>query len=163
MLVPWRNPWFKQSSWQDWAYCDWGDSFGICPVHLLAFLDLRCLRKDITILASLGSNYIPYAIWSARNYMDEGMAHAGIGKVIAQRGIDEGRAKEIQRLFDKRYPLVLDYFGSEKPSNEFIDLGIKVRSNKELRRRWMLDQIRDCKELGVHMPEDPFQGLRQHY
>ena len=43
------NPWFKQSSWQDLAYCDWGDSFGICPVHLLAFLDLRCLRKDITI------------------------------------------------------------------------------------------------------------------
>ena len=114
-------------------------------------------------LASLGSNYIPYAIWSARNYMDEGMAHAGIGKVIAQRGIDEGRAKEIQRLFDKRYPLVLDYFGSEKPANEFIDLGIKVRSNKELRRRWMLDQIRDCQELGVHMPADPFQGLRQHY
>lgn len=114
-------------------------------------------------LASLGSNYIPYAIWSARNYMDEGMAHAGIGKVIAQRSIDEGRAAEIQRLFDKRYPLVLDYFGSEKPQNEFIDLGIKVRSNRELRRRWMLDQIRDCEELGVRMPDDPFQGLRQHY
>jgi len=114
-------------------------------------------------LASLGSNYIPYAIWSARNYMDEGMAHAGVGKEITQRAIDEGRAAEIQRLFDKRYPSVIDYFGSEKPENAFIDLGIKVRSNKELRRRWLKDQIRDCDELGVKMPDDPLQGDRAHY
>jgi len=114
-------------------------------------------------LASLGSNYIPYAIWSARNYMDEGMAHAGVGKEITKRAIDEGRMTEIQRLFDKRYPTVIDYFGSEKPKNEFIDLGIKVRSNAELRRRWLKDQIRDCAELGVAMPADPLQGARMHY
>lgn len=114
-------------------------------------------------LASLGSNYIPYAIWSARNYMDEGMAHAGVGKEIIRRAIAEGRMAEIQRLFDKRYPTVIDYFGSEKPKNEFIDLGIKVRSNAELRRRWLKDQIRDCQELGVHMPADPLQGARMHY
>lgn len=114
-------------------------------------------------LASLGSNYIPYAIWSARNYMDEGMAHAGVGKDITQRAIDEGRMDEVQRLFDKRYPTVIDYFGSEKPKNEFIDLGIKVRSNAELRRRWLKDQIRDCEELGVRMPDDPLQGARMHY
>jgi 1,2-phenylacetyl-CoA epoxidase catalytic subunit len=114
-------------------------------------------------LASLGSNYLPYAIWSARNYMDEGMAHAGVGKVIAQRAIDDGRAAEIQRLFNKRYPSVIDYFGSENLENAFIDLGIKVRSNKELRRRWLKDQIRDCAELGVNMPDDPLQGDRAHY
>jgi 1,2-phenylacetyl-CoA epoxidase catalytic subunit len=114
-------------------------------------------------LASLGSNYLPYAIWSARNYMDEGMAHAGVGKVIAQRAIDDGRAAEIQRLFNKRYPSVIDYFGSENPENAFIELGIKVRSNKELRRRWLKDQIRDCAELGVNMPDDPLQGDRAHY
>ncbi|MBM3505039.1 MAG: hypothetical protein FJX65_14340 [Alphaproteobacteria bacterium] len=114
-------------------------------------------------LASLGSNYIPYAIWSARNYMDEGMAHAGVGKEIARRAIAEGRRGEIQRLFDKRYPAVVDYFGSEKPANEFIEMGIKVRSNRELRRRWILDQVRDCEELGVRMPSDPLQGTRAHY
>lgn len=114
-------------------------------------------------LASLGSNYIPYALWSARNYMDEGMAHAGVGKEIARRAIDEGRMDEVQRLFDKRYPSVIDYFGSENPKNEFIDLGIKVRSNAELRRRWLTDQVRDCAELGVRMPDDPLKGDRMHY
>jgi 1,2-phenylacetyl-CoA epoxidase catalytic subunit len=114
-------------------------------------------------LASLGSNYIPYALWSARNYMDEGMAHAGVGKEITRRAIGEGRAKEVQRLFDKRYPSVIDYFGSENPKNEFIDLGIKVRSNAELRRRWLKDQVRDCAELGVRMPDDPLKGDRMHY
>ncbi|MDA0369637.1 MAG: phenylacetate-CoA oxygenase subunit PaaI [Proteobacteria bacterium] len=114
-------------------------------------------------LASLGSNYIPYALWSARNYMDEGMAHAGVGKEIIRRAIDEGRMVEVQRLFNKRYPSVIDYFGSEKPGNEFIDLGIKVRSNAELRRRWLKDQILDCAELGVQMPGDPLKGDRMHY
>jgi 1,2-phenylacetyl-CoA epoxidase catalytic subunit len=114
-------------------------------------------------LASLGSNYLPYAVWSARNYMDEGMAHAGVGKEIARRAINEGRKAEIQRLFDKRYPAVVDYFGSEKPNNEFIEMGIKVRSNRELRRRWIIDQVRDCEELGVQMPKDPLQGTRTHY
>ena len=70
---------------------------------------------------------------------------------------------EVQRLFDKRYPSVIDYFGSEKPGNEFIDLGIKVRSNAELRRRWLKDQILDCAELGVQMPGDPLKGDRMRY
>ena len=58
---------------------------------------------------------------------------------------------------------MIDYFGSENPKNEFIDLGIKVRSNAELRRRWLKDQVRDCAELGVRMPDDPLKGDRMHY
>lgn len=43
------NPYYKGSSWQDWAYCDWGDEDGICPVQLLAFVDLTNLKEDLYI------------------------------------------------------------------------------------------------------------------
>ena len=46
------NPSFKSTSWQDWAYCNWGDDYGICPVQLLAFVDLRNLKKDLMIEGS---------------------------------------------------------------------------------------------------------------
>jgi len=39
------DPSFKKSLWQDWAYCDWGED-GICPVQILLFLDLTCLKSE---------------------------------------------------------------------------------------------------------------------
>ena len=47
------NPCFKDSQWQDWAYVDWGEDYGVCPVHLLAFIDLRSLTKDIDIQGTI--------------------------------------------------------------------------------------------------------------
>jgi hypothetical protein len=37
------DPSYKDSLWQDWAYCDWGED-GICLVQILLFLDLTCLK-----------------------------------------------------------------------------------------------------------------------
>ena len=39
------DPSFKDSHWQDWAYCNWG-SYGICPVQILLFLDLTNLKQE---------------------------------------------------------------------------------------------------------------------
>jgi hypothetical protein len=50
------NPWFKDSQWQDWAYVEWGEDYGVCPVHLLAFIDLRALTKDIDIQGTIIEN-----------------------------------------------------------------------------------------------------------
>ena len=47
------NPWFKDSQWQDWAYVEWGEDYGVCPVHLLAFIDSRALTKDIDIQGTI--------------------------------------------------------------------------------------------------------------
>lgn len=46
------DPYFKGKKWQDWAYCNWGDDYGVCPVQLLAFVDLRDLKKDLMIEGS---------------------------------------------------------------------------------------------------------------
>jgi hypothetical protein len=43
------DPSFKESIWQDWANCDWGDE-GIIPVHILIFVDLMDLKcNNLTI------------------------------------------------------------------------------------------------------------------
>jgi hypothetical protein len=47
------NLWFKGSQWQDWAYVEWGEDYGVCPVHLLAFIDSRALTKDIDIQGTI--------------------------------------------------------------------------------------------------------------
>lgn len=114
-------------------------------------------------LAALGSSYIPFAIWSARNYMDEGMAHAQIGRAIVEKAIAAGRKAAVQRLMWKRWPYVLDYFGNERPGNEYLALGIKARPNRELRRRWLADMERDAAAMGLAMPARPLQGVRASY
>ena len=43
------HPFYKGvTSWQDWAYIDWGDA-GNIPAHLLIFVDLTKLKHPITI------------------------------------------------------------------------------------------------------------------
>jgi hypothetical protein len=37
------DPCYKTTAWQDWAFCDWGDGYGLVPVHLLIFIDLTKL------------------------------------------------------------------------------------------------------------------------
>jgi hypothetical protein len=39
------DPSFKDSHWQDWAYCNWG-RYGIFPVEILLFLDLTNLKHE---------------------------------------------------------------------------------------------------------------------
>lgn len=114
-------------------------------------------------LAALGSNYIPFAIWNARNYIDEGMEHAQIGRAIVESAMKAGRTRDVQRLMWKRWPYVVDYFGNERPDNEFFQLGIKMRSNRELRRRWVAVMERDARHLGLAMPAEPLKGMRSNY
>jgi hypothetical protein len=43
------DPKFKEGSWHDWAYCNWGTKHGICPIHIQIFVDLQNLQEEITI------------------------------------------------------------------------------------------------------------------
>ena len=114
-------------------------------------------------LAALGSSYIPFAIWNARNYMDEGMEHAQIGRAIVENAIKAGRKEQVQRLMWKRWPYVVDYFGNERPDNEYLMAGIKARPNRELRRTWIGVMQRDAKHLELQMPAEPLKGSRADY
>jgi hypothetical protein len=40
-----EDPSFKDSQWQDWAYCNWGRDW-ICPVQILLLLDLTNLKHE---------------------------------------------------------------------------------------------------------------------
>ena len=114
-------------------------------------------------LAALGSRYVPFAVWSARNYIDEGMEHAQIGRAIVENAINAGRRDDVQRLMWKRWPYVVDYFGNERPDNEYVVAGIKVRPNRELRRRWLAVMQRDAAHLKLAMPPQPLKGVRADY
>jgi hypothetical protein len=43
------NPSYKQSYWQDWAYCDWGEEYGLIPVNILVYLDLSSLQNELEV------------------------------------------------------------------------------------------------------------------
>jgi hypothetical protein len=43
------DPNFKDGTWHDWAYCDWGARHGICPIQIQIFVDLQNLKKELTI------------------------------------------------------------------------------------------------------------------
>lgn len=114
-------------------------------------------------LAALGSSYIPFAIWNVRNYIDEGMEHAQIGRAIVENAIKAGRKEQVQRLMLKRWPYVVDYFGNERPDNEYLLAGIKARPNRELRRTWVAVMQRDAGHLALNMPAEPLKGVRADY
>jgi hypothetical protein len=43
------NPAYKKSYWQDWAYYDWGEEYGLVPVQILVYLDLSALRIELQV------------------------------------------------------------------------------------------------------------------
>jgi hypothetical protein len=43
------NPKFKQGSWNDWAFCDWGREHGTCPVQIILFVNLNHLVAPIEV------------------------------------------------------------------------------------------------------------------
>jgi hypothetical protein len=43
------DPSYKGKEWNDWAYCDWGTEYGLCPVQLQIFADLSNLSRELTI------------------------------------------------------------------------------------------------------------------
>ena len=63
----------------------------------------------------------------------------------------------------KRWPYVVDYFGNERPDNEYLVAGIKARPNRELRRTWIGVMQRDAKHLELQMPPEPLKGVRADY
>jgi hypothetical protein len=91
------DPSFKDSHWQDWAYCDWG-SDGICPVQILLFLDLTNLKdENIDINGVILESGCKYALI----HMIKQPLHDDNGNSLF-------RAHEVSRIFFKAQKMMDD-------------------------------------------------------
>ena len=70
----------------------------------------------------------------------------------------EGKA-EVQKSVDKMYPRCLDMFGKSdsKRSVQFVEWGIKKRSNTECRKQYREESLRVMEQFGLKEP-DPERG-----
>lgn len=135
--------------------------------HLVfeVFCMLTEAAGGIASIAALGSTYVPWALWSARNFIDEGLTHSIVSMHNIQEAVKQGQRAEAQALFDKIYPYALDLFGAANSRNEgeYLRFGIKTLTNTECRVIW-LRQIRErTARAGLKFPDDPYQGVRGRY
>lgn len=119
----------------------------------------------IASIAAQGSTYLPWAMWNAKNFIDEGLTHSIISMNNVREAVDAGQGEEAQRLYDVVFPYAIDLFGSAESANEreYMRFGIKTMTNTECRVIW-LRQIRERTErAGLKFPDDPYQGKRGRY
>jgi 1,2-phenylacetyl-CoA epoxidase catalytic subunit len=116
-------------------------------------------------IASLGSTYLPWAIWNARNFMDEGIVHSRDSAENLKALIDAGHREEIQQRFNKLFPWGIDMFGANDSENNrtYVKWGVKTLTNRECRALWLLSLQEDAEFAGLEMPGDPYQGVRTRY
>ena len=48
-LIYRADPCFMERPWLDWAFCNWGTEDGVIPIHLLLFIDLSHLTRNIIV------------------------------------------------------------------------------------------------------------------
>lgn len=119
----------------------------------------------IMSIAMMGSTYIPWAMWNARNYLDEGIDHPVISMHNIAHAVKQGKREECQALYDEVYPHAIDLFGRPNSENEkrYLDYGIKTMTNTECRVIWMRVIRERTKLAGLKFPDDPYRGVRGHY
>jgi 1,2-phenylacetyl-CoA epoxidase catalytic subunit len=116
-------------------------------------------------LAGIGSRYLPYAIWNARTFQDEGFVHFEAGrKVLESYAADESQVPRLRTAVAKWYPLCIDMFGSAESPNDAkcLEYGIKTLSNRELREAWLDGALPTLFQYDL-VPADPLLGKRQRY
>lgn len=119
----------------------------------------------IMSIAMMGSTYVPWAMWNARNYLDEGIDHPVISMHNVRAAVERGQREECQALYDEIYPYAIDLFGSPNSENEkrYLDYGIKTMTNTECRVIWMRVIRERTRIAGLKFPDDPYQGMRRRY
>ncbi|MPW11172.1 hypothetical protein GCT19_37465 [Paraburkholderia sp. CNPSo 3155] len=135
--------------------------------HLVfeVFCFLTEAAGGIASIAALGSTYVPWALWNAKNFIDEGLTHSIVSMYNIKEAVEKGEREEAQRLYDQIYPYALDLFGGANSANEreYLRFGIKTLTNTECRVIW-LRQIRErTARAGLKFPDDPYQGKRGRY
>ena len=116
-------------------------------------------------IAALGSTYLPWAAWSARNFKDEGFEHSSSGNRIVEEAIAAGQAPLVQEMFDTLWPHAVDMFGANDFPNltKYLETGIKTIGNREVRLAWFAHVQADAALMGVRLPANPLKGKRGNY
>ncbi|MDH3689054.1 MAG: phenylacetate-CoA oxygenase subunit PaaI [Gammaproteobacteria bacterium] len=144
---------------------------GIFLVPMETYVHVACLRwlgervGGYQSIAVHGCSYVPYAVWSARNYLDEGRTHSYHGRDVLVRFIKQGRRDEVQKIAELYYPHALDMFGGNNTPNElaYLKHGIKTWRNNDLRRIWIETIAADWDMLGLVKPNNMWKGIRHDY
>ena len=132
-------------------------------------MEVFCMLTEaaggIASIAAQGSTYIPWAMWNAKNFIDEGLTHSILSMENVREAVDKGEREEAQALYDRIYPYALDLFGSANSRNEaeYLRLGIKTMTNTECRVIWLRQMRERTREAGLRFPDDPYQGKRGRY
>ena len=131
--------------------------------------EVLCLLGEaaggIASLGMVGGNYLPWVMWNARNFLDEGLTHSLLSMRQVREAVDNGEGELAQEFYDHHYPFWLDAFGAANSANEdaYLRYGIKTLTNTECRVIW-LRQMRDrTAKAGLRFPQDPYQGKRGRY
>lgn len=132
-------------------------------------MEVFCMLTEaaggIASIACQGSTYVPWALWNARNFIDEGLTHSIMSMHSVREAVDAGELEEAQKLYDKIYPYSLDLFGSADSQNEkeYMRFGIKTMTNTECRVIWLRQLRERTLQAGLKFPDDPYQGKRGRY
>ena len=132
-------------------------------------LEVFCMLTEaaggIASISAQGATFIPWAMWNAKNFIDEGLTQSILSMENVREAVEEGERDEAQTLYDKMYPFSLDLFGSHNSKNEhdYIRFGIKTMTNTECRVIWLRQMRERTIGAGLKFPNDPYQGKRGRY
>ncbi len=140
---------------------DWNSSH----LRFEVFCMLTEAAGGIASTSAMGATYVPWAMWNARNFIDEGLTHSVLSMHNVREEVDAGHKEELQALLDEMFPYALDLFGAANTPNEaaYIKFGIKTMTNTECRVIWLRQMRERIAKAGLRFPDDPYQGARGRY
>lgn len=137
-------------------------------IEALNFVDSLESWADLAVMNTIGdraggfqlqdyelSSYAPLARAGTSVARDErGHAAMGLLHLRAVCETEEGR-KEAQRCLEHWYPLCLDMFGTSTGKRQwrYIELGLKTKTNEELRQEYLAEVNPILEELGLDVPD----------
>jgi ring-1,2-phenylacetyl-CoA epoxidase subunit PaaA len=85
----------------------------------------------------------------------EEKGHVSFGTYKCKDLIDQGRKADVQAALDRWYPEAVDMFGSShsKRDRQYIQWGLKRRTNAEARRQYVAEAQAVIADLGLRVPE----------
>ena len=140
---------------------DWNSSH----LRFEVFAMLTEAAGGIASTSAMGSTYVPWAMWNARNFIDEGLTHSVLSMHNVRERVDAGEKEEAQALLDEMFPFALDLFGAANTKNEaaYLEFGIKTMTNTECRVIWLRQMRERIAKAGLKFPDDPYRGARGRY
>jgi ring-1,2-phenylacetyl-CoA epoxidase subunit PaaA len=113
----------------------------------------------------IGASYAPLArlLEPDSRVFQEEAGHIDFGETrVAEMAAKGGEQKErVQRSVDKWYIRALDMFGNSgsSRSQQFIDMGLKRRTNEQARQEYIAEVNPLIEAMGLQVP-DPLQGRK---